>query len=234
MNYPRRYVMNIKTTAFFPGNALKEVFPSVLLGGTELLKNSKKIKRYRVSLREVFGLCILTHFRKFLYPDENWVFSTESQLSDDGVVARFNDRNNKFNYYEKVEQIYLPGNFLKKRDAKQNINDYILSYIFKTKIDKKGFSYQKDTALFVLCDINSKNLHDYFEWQDFTKKFFCKRTFLHLYFLSLIRHTLEYNKYYLLSFTNQKHRQELNGEFELKIYNNGVIKFKCLQRLSLI
>lgn len=226
--------MDIKTTAFIPEKILEEVSPLILLGGTELLKNSKKIKECGLSLREVFGLCIIACFRGFLFPNEKWVFSTEAQLSDDGVVARFNNHDNKFNYYELVEQIYLPEIFLKKRKNKQSINDYILSYIFKKKINKKGFSYQKDTALFILSDIKSNSLSDCFEWKDFVGKFFRKKTFLHLYFASLVKHTRKCNEYYFLSFTNQKHRQELNGEFELKIYANGVIKFKCLQKLSLI
>lgn len=222
--------MNIKTTAFLPQQALKEIVPLILSKGSELLKNSRKVEKYEVSLRELFGLCILASFREFLNPKENWVFSTDSQLSDDGVVASFDKSSNHFNYYESVEQVYLPGNFL-EREIGQHINDYILNHISRTK--DKGAEYKTDKTLFIFSDIGSKNKRDYFEWQDFVKKFFKDKTFLHLYFISLTEHSSEYNRYYFLSFTNQKHRQKLNGEFELIIRKNGDVSFKCSQKLCM-
>lgn len=222
--------MNIKTTAFLPRQALREVAPLILSKGSELLKNSRKMEKYEVSLRELFGLCILTSFRKFFDPKEDWVFSTDPQLSDDGIVASFDKSNNHFNYYESIEQVYLPGNFLERKNG-QRINDHILDHISRTK--DKGAEYKTDKTLFIFSDIKSKSQQDYFEWQDFVRKFFKDKTFLHLYFISLIEHFPEYNRYYFLSFTDQKHRQKLNGEFELIIIKNGDVSFKCLQKLCM-
>lgn len=223
--------MNIKTNLIFsPKQVSKEIFPEVLSDGSKSLKNSKKLEKYNVSLREVFGLCILAIFRSLLEPKENWFFLTEPQISDDGAVASIGNHN-KVTYYESVEQVYLPGNFL-ERNQGQSINDYILDHV--SRIKDKGSEYQKNKTLFILSDIKSKNYDDSFEWQDFVRRFFTKNTFLHLYFLSLVRHTSECNEYYLLSFTNQKHRQELNGEFKFKIRINGVSDFECLQKINLL
>ncbi len=228
--------MNIKTTAFDPRKSLREVFPLVLSGGTNVLQKSDKLAKYNLSLREVFGLCILSIFRSILEPEKKWVFTTEPQISDDGAVASIDsnkDSNNRITYYECVEQIYLPGHFL-ERDRSQSINDYILEYINRTK--NKGPEYQKNKTLFILSDIKSSNSNDTFEWQDFVKKFFTKETFLHLYFLTLIGRDLEgkWNEYYLLSFTNQRHRQNLNGEFKFKMKHDGIYDFECIQEINLL
>jgi len=222
--------MNIKTIVFIPQQTSKEIFPSILASGTKILQKSDKLKKYNISLREVFGLCILSTFRSILEPKEKWVFSTEPQISDDGAVATIGD-NNKITYYESVEQVYLPGHFLKRNNG-QSMNDYILEHIFRTK--NKGSEYQKNKSLLILSDIKSGDSSDCFEWQDFVKKFFTKDTFLHLYFLSLVRRVSENNEYYLLSFTNQKHRQKLNGEFKFKVKRNGIFDFECLQEINLL
>lgn len=222
--------MNIKTIVFIPQQASKKIFPSILASGTKILQKSDKLKKYNISLREVFGLCILSTFRSFLEPKEKWVFSTEPQISDDGAVATIG-KNNKIAYCESVEQVYLPGHFLKRNNG-QSINDYILEYIFKTK--NKGSEYQKNKSLLILSDIKSGDSSDCFEWQDFVKKFFTKDTFLHLYFLSLVRRISGNNEYYLLSFTNQKHRQKLNGEFKFKVKRDGIFDFECLQEINLL
>lgn len=222
--------MNIKTIVFIPQQTSKEIFPSILASGTKILQKSDKLKKYNISLREVFGLCILSTFRSILEPKEKWVFSTEPQISDDGAVATIGD-NNKITYYESVEQVYLPGHFLKRNNG-QSMNDYILEHIFRTK--NKGSEYQKNKSLLILSDIKSGDSSDCFEWQDFVKKFFTKDTFLHLYFLSLVRRVSGNNEYYLLSFTNQKHRQKLNGEFKFKVKRNGIFNFECLQEINLL
>jgi hypothetical protein len=222
--------MNIKTQAFIPEHSSKEIFPLVLSSGTNALQKSDKLKKYNLSLREVFGLCILSTFRIILEPNEKWVFTTEPQISDDGAVATIGD-NDKITYYENVEQVYLPGHFL-QRSNNQSMNDYILEHISRTK--NKGSEYQKNKSLLILSDIKSGNSSDTFEWQDFVKKFFAKDTFLHLYFLSLIGRVSGNNEYYLLSFTNQKHRQKLNGEFKFKVKNDGVFDFECLQEINLL
>lgn len=222
--------MNIKTIVFIPQQTSKEIFPPILASGTKILQKSDKLKKYNISLREVFGLCILSTFRSILEPKEKWVFSTEPQISDDGAVATIGD-NNKITYYESVEQVYLPGYFLKRNNG-QSMNDYILEHIFRTK--NKGSEYQKNKSLLILSDIKSGDSSDCFEWQDFVKKFFTKDTFLHLYFLSLVRRVSGNNEYYLLSFTNQKHRQKLNGEFKFKVKRNGIFDFECLQEINLL
>lgn len=222
--------MNIKTIVFIPQQTSKEIFPSILASGTEILQKSDKLKKYNISLREVFGLCILSTFRSILEPKEKWIFSTEPQISDDGAVATIGD-NNKITYYESVEQVYLPGHFLKRNNS-QSMNDYILEHIFRTK--NKGSEYQKNKSLLILSDIKSGDSSDCFEWQDFVKKFFTKDTFLHLYFLSLVRRVSGNNEYYLLSFTNQKHRQKLNGEFKFKVKRDGIFDFECLQKINLL
>jgi len=222
--------MKIKTTVFIPQQTSKEIFPLILSSGTDILQKADKLKKYNLSLREVFGLCILSTFRSILEPKENWVFSTEPQISDDGAVATLGDHN-RITYYESVEQVYLPGHFL-KRNLNQSMNDYMLGHIFRTK--NKGSEYQKNKSLLILGDIKSENSSDCFEWQDFVKKFFTKHTFLHLYFLSLVGRISEYNEYYLLSFTNQKHRQKLNGEFKFKVKGDGIFDFECLQRINLL
>lgn len=222
--------MNTKTIVFIPQQTSKEIFPSILASGTKILQKSDKLKKYNISLREVFGLCILSTFRSILEPKEKWVFLTEPQISDDGAVATIGD-NNKITYYESVEQVYLPGHFLKRNNG-QSMNDYILEHIFRTK--NKGSEYQKNKSLFILSDIKSGDSSDCFEWQDFVKKFFTKDTFLHLYFLSLVRRVSGNNEYYLLSFTNQKHRQKLNGEFKFKVKRNGIFDFECLQEINLL
>lgn len=223
--------MNIKTEAFNPAEASKEIFPKVLLEGTELLKKSRPIDKYGISAREVFGLCILTHFRCHLEPETKWFFSTDQKISDDGIVASVANNSNCLNYYECIEQVYLPGYYI-NRDQGQDINSHILEHVARTK--NKGDEYKMNKSLFVLSDISSKDKGDYFEWQDFVKSFFSEKTFLHLYFLSLLRHTPNANKYYFLSFTNQKHRQELNGEFEIEITNNASLHIKCLQKINLL
>lgn len=222
--------MNIKTLVFVPQQSLKEIFPVVLSSGTNALQKSNKLKEYNLSLREVFGLCVLSTFRSLLAPNEKWVFTTEPQISDDGAVATIGD-NNKITYYESVEQIYLPGHFLKRNDN-QSMNDYILEHINRTK--NKGSEYQKDKTLFILSDIKSSNSSDTFEWQDFVKKFFAKNTFLHLYYLTLVGRISGNNEYYFLSFTNQKHRQKLNGEFRFKVNNDGLFDFECIQKINLL
>ncbi|MBN1161488.1 MAG: hypothetical protein JXA17_06055 [Dehalococcoidales bacterium] len=222
--------MNIKTSTFIPQQVLKEIFPLVLSSGTDVLHNSDKLKKYNLSLREVFGLCILSIFRSILEPDKKWVFTTDPQISDDGAVATIDD-NNKITYYESVEQVYLPGHFLKRNDN-QSMNDYILEHISRTK--NKGSEYQKNKTLFILSDIKSGSSHDIFEWQDFVKKFFAKDTFLHLYFLTLVGRVSGNNEYYWLSFTNQKHRQKLNGEFKFKVKKDGVFDFECIQEINLL
>lgn len=222
--------MNIKTSAFIPQETSREIFPLVLSSGTNVLQKSDKLEKYSLSLREVFGLCIISTFRNILEPDKKWVFTTEPQISDDGAVATIID-NNKINYYESIEQIYLPGHFL-KRNNNQSMNDYILEHISRTK--NKGAEYQKNKTLLILSDIKSGNSSDTFEWQDFVKKFFSKDTFLHLYFLTLVGRISGNNEYYLLSFTNQKHRQKLNGEFKFKVKNDEVYDFECIQEINLL
>lgn len=222
--------MNIKTSAFVPQQTSKEIFPLVLSSGTNVLQKSDKLEKYNLSLREVFGLCILSTLRSILEPDKNWVFTTEPQISDDGAVASIGN-DNKINYYESVEQVYMPGHYLKRNDN-QSMNDYILEHVFRTK--NKGSEYQKNKTLLILSDIKSGSSSDAFEWQDFVKKFFAKDTFLHLYFLTLIGRVSRNNEYYLLSFTNQKHRQKLNGEFKFKVKNNGVYDFECIQEINLL
>lgn len=222
--------MNIKTVTFIPQQASKEIFPLVLSSGTNVLQKSDKIEKYNLSLREVFGLCILSILRSILEPDKKWVFITEPQISDDGAVATIGD-NNKITYYESVEQVYLPSYFLKRNDN-QSMNDYILGHISRTK--NKGSEYQKNKTLLILSDIKSGSSSDTFEWQDFVKKFFARDTFLHLYFLTLVGRVSENNEYYLLSFTNQKHRQKLNGEFKFKVKNDEVFDFECIQKINLL
>lgn len=223
--------MNIKTSIFIPGYASKEIFPLILKSGTEVLQRSNKMEKFGLSLREVFGLCILSAFRKEKNPEKNWVFMAKSQQFDDGAVAVFDNNENRVVYYEMIEQVYFPGRFL-ERDNAQNMNDTLLSYISKTK--NKGEEYQKDTSLLILNDIASNNCNDCFEWKDFVQKFFMQNNFLHLYFVSLINHTSDYNKYYLLSFTFQKHRQSLNGEFTFKMNNTCLYDFECLQEINLL
>jgi|SRR3989344_3206427 len=222
--------MNIKTSVFIPQQSSKEIFQLVLFSGTNTLQKSDKLKKYNLSLREVFGLCILSTFRSILEPNKKWVFTAEPQISDDGTIATIGN-NDKITYYESVEQVYLPGHFLKRNDN-QSMNDYILGHTSRTK--NKGSEYQKNKTLLILSDIKSGSSSDTFEWQDFVKKFFVKDTFLHLYFLSLIGRVSGYNEYYLLSFTNQKHRQKLNGEFKFKVKNDGVFDFECLQKINFL
>jgi hypothetical protein len=133
--------MNIKTIVFIPQQTSKEIFPSILASGTKILQKSDKLKKYNISLREVFGLCILSTFRSILEPKEKWVFSTEPQISDDGAVAAIGD-NNKITYYESVEQVYLPGHFLKRNNG-QSMNDYILDLNIFLGQKIKGRSIKK-------------------------------------------------------------------------------------------
>ncbi|MGK2848939.1 MAG: hypothetical protein ACSLEX_02630 [Minisyncoccota bacterium] len=142
------------------------------------------------------------------------------QLSNDKTYTGYN---------EHVEQIYLPGKFV-ERGSQESINDYILKHIKEIK-GKKGLDYRKDKSLLVFSDLYSKNNLNCFEWQDFLKNFFKEEVFLHLYCISLLKHTPTHNEYHLLSFTNQKHRQRLNGEFNFKLGSNGIFDFKCLQKL---
>lgn len=223
--------MNIKTNLiFYPDKVINEVFPLILTKGSKELGNSKKLNQYGISPREIFGLCILTIFRKRFDKNTHWIFSTDPKLSDDGIIATIGN-GDKLSYYEKLEQVYLPGKFL-KRDQSQSMNDYILEHVYRTK--DKGPEYGKNTSLLILSDIQSGNSRDCFEWQDFVKRFFTKEPFLHVYFLSLLKHTDQYNEYYLLSFTNQKHRQNLNGEFRINISSDGKMRFKCLQKINLL
>ncbi|NBC24219.1 MAG: hypothetical protein GVX78_01215 [Bacteroidetes bacterium] len=223
--------MNIKTEAFDPIHASSEIFPRVLFEGTKLLKNSRPIDKYGISAREVFGLCIIAHLRCYLEPERKWVFSTDQEISDDGLVASVADNGNRINYYECIEQVYLPGHYI-NRSRDQDINSHILEHVARTK--NKGSEYKTDKSLLVLSDIKSKAAGDYFKWQDFVKSFFAEKTFLHLYFISLQEHTPTMNQYYLLSFTNQKHRQKLNGEFEVKVSSDGSTETKCLQKMNLL
>ena len=221
--------MNIEIPIFTFEQASKDVFPLIIYSGTEALKESNRLNKYNASLREVFGLCVLSTFRSILESDQNWIFGTKSQISDDGVVGTIDDK--KISYYEKIEQVYLPGCFI-EMDSSKSMNDHILEQINRTK--NKGSEYEKDQSLFILSDIKSGNSNDTFEWQDFVKNFFTEYNFLHLYFLTLVNHTPEYNEYYLLSFTYQKHRQKLNGEFRFKVKKNEISDFECIQRINLL
>jgi hypothetical protein len=178
----------------------------------------------------VFGLYVICLFRKFLESENVWLFSTDKKISDDGFIARLSNRNN-IDYYECVEQIYIPGTYI-DRNKGININDFVLDCL--SRKNEKGGDYAKNKSLFILCDIKSKNQRDYFEWQDFVKKFFIADTFLHLYFLSLLKHNPLFNEYYFLSFTNQVHRQKLNGEFKFKLNKNRIFDFVCTQKINLI
>jgi len=221
--------MDISTgLVFFPEIVGTDIYPQVLSKGSGALDRSRKIQEYQASLREVFGLCVLANLRKFLEPEGRWVFTTEPSISDDGAVANLGQGSRAI-YLERVEQVYLPGEYL-KRDPAENINDYILKHVSEKK--DKGFEYSKDTSLLILSDAAPNNLEDYFYWQEFVKNFYKTHTFLHVYLLSLIGHSL--NKYHLLSFTNQKHRQYLNGQFEFTLTPQEIIDFNCIQKIDLL
>jgi hypothetical protein len=222
--------MNVSTSLiFFLENESKDICNQVMLGGSQALKQSTKIDKYGLSLREAFGLCVLSAHRAFLNPNNNWAFTTEPKISDDGAIVSL--EGNKINYCELIEQVYLPGAYLKRTDG-HSMNDHILAYISKTK--DKGPEYFKDISLFILSDIQSGSSSDFFEWQDFAKRFYTKLPFLHVYFLGLTEPTVNYNSYYLFSFTNQKHRQNLNGEFSFKVSSSGIYDFKCDQEIDLL
>jgi hypothetical protein len=222
--------MNISTSCiFFPENESGNICNQIMLGGSQALKQSTKIEKYNISLREAFGLCLLSVCRAFLSPNTNWAFTTEPQISDDGAIVSI--KSDRINYCEIIEQVYLPGTYLKRTNG-DSMNDHILAHIFKTK--DKGPEYLKDTSLFILSDIQSGNETDTFDWQDFARRFFSKLPFLHVYFLSLTKHTPDHNEYYLFSFTNQVHRQPLNGEFKFKISKNGISDFYCTQKINLL
>ena len=222
--------MNISTKLiFFLEDELEQVCGQVLDGGSEVLSKSAKLDKFQVSLREVFGLCVLTRYRDFLDPGKNWAFSTESQISDDGSVVSL--VGNKTSYIECVEQVYLPGKYL-MRSENNNINEHILSNLVRVK--GKGLEYYKDTSLFILSDVSSIDETDCFEWKDFAKGFFTELPFLHVYFLTLIKHSQDCNEYYLFSFTNQKHRQNLNGEFSFKMTQDGISNFTIIQKINLL
>jgi len=222
--------MNISTSLiFFPKSESKDICNQVILGGSTALKQSTKIEKYEISLREAFGLCILSALRAFLEPNKKWAFTTEPQISDDGAIVSL--EGNKIKYCELIEQVYLPGAYLKRSEG-HSMNDYILAYISKTK--DKGPEYFKDISLFILSDIQSGNSSDFFEWQDFAKRFYLKLPFLHVYFLGLTEPAVSHNSYYLFSFTNQKHRQNLNGEFSFKVNSNGIYDFKRDQTINLL
>ena len=223
--------MNISTELVFTKkNEMGSICAQVLTGGTIVLKDSKKIERYHTSLREVFGLCVLTAHREFIKPESNWVFTTEPDIADDGAIVTI-DNNNHSSYIEIVEQMYLPGQFLKRTEGR-NMSDSVADFVFEKK--SKGSEYYKDTSLFILNDIQSVDQSDPFLWQDFVKRIFPKLPFLHVYFLGLTEPSKDINKYYLLSFTDQKHRQYLNGEFSFDITKDGISNFKCLQTINLL
>lgn len=220
--------MNIEVKPFFPQKVLKEIFPLISSFGSSALEMSRHLDKFDASLREVFGLCIISSFRSFIEPDKTWLSLINRELSDDGSILSINNESNQVNYYENIEQIYIPGNFI-KRGSDQNINDCIFDLVLKKK--NRGFEYQRDKSLLILNDIKSLNRDDCFGWKDFVKKFFADDTFMHLYFLSLLSPHFDY---YLLSFTNQKHRQFLNGEFRFKIRNGDISDFECVQSLNLL
>jgi len=222
--------MNISTNLIFdPKVESKDICNQIISEGTRILKQSRKIDKFEISLREVFGLCLLATYRDFLEPDKKWAFTTEPKISDDGAVVHLEDK--KIQYCELVEQVYLPGPYL-KRKGDHSMNDHILDQVLSKK--NKGAEYLKDTSLFILNDIQSENNQDYFEWQDFAKCFFERLPFLHLYFVGLTDHKQDHNSYYLFSFTNQVHRQHLNGEFAFQINSHGINDFKCTQLINLL
>ena len=100
--------MNVSTSLiFFPENESKDICNQVMLGGSQALKQSTKIDKYGLSLREAFGLCVLSAHRAFLNPNKIWAFTTEPEISDDGAIVSL--EGNKINYCELIEQVYLPG-----------------------------------------------------------------------------------------------------------------------------
>jgi len=222
--------MNIETNLVFsPKDEAGYICKKVLLDSDSPLAKSRKLKRYQISTREVFGLYILSEYRKFIEPRKEWIFTTEENISDDGAVGVLNE--NTISYYEKIEQVYLPGKFLKKQENKSFVEN-LMDHLNNTK--NKGSEYFKDTSLFILNDISSTDSNDYFDWKDFAEQFFEKLPFLHVYFLGLTSQRYLHNTYYLFSFTDQKHRQNLNGEFTFDIKIEGISNFKCLQKINLL
>lgn len=201
-----------------PKKALRPIGVQILKEGSSVLENSHKNPKFGISDREMFGLWVIYELRKQMEPEKTWFISADSDLSDDGVVGHMtlSDTLTKVNYTEAIEQVYLPGNFL-KREPNELATDFLLRHTVAKKAN--GAQYERSKSLFVLNDASSG---DPFYWAEFAKKFFMKTEFLHLYFLILEGRFLKNNKYYLISFTNQLHRQYLNGEFRFQLTQRGI------------
>ncbi len=204
-----------------------EIVTPILTLGSKALSDSTKKEKYNVSLREIFGLCVILELRKYLEPEKKWFINTE--INDDGIIGYLlkSGENIKVGYWEKIEQVYLPGKYL-ERNPLESANRYIIKHTIDQK--GRGSQYERGVSLFVLNDINSLTP---FYWAEFAKDFFTVTEFLHLYFLALEKHTPNRNKYYLVSFTNQVHRQYLNGIFNFSLTKKGIEKFTRTEDLTL-
>jgi|GEM_PF-2763053 len=218
--------------AFLPGYVSQELFAKILSAGSQALEQSRKLDEYGISLREVFGLYVLVKFREFLDKKDKWAFTTEPAISDDGAVISLRD-NREVAYSELIEQVFLPGNFL-KRYENENLTDFILREIEGLKVKDRGFEYAKNKSLFILSDLSSVSISDSFQWTDFVLAFFSRDTFLHVYVLGLAGCSNKGNEYHFLSFSNQKHRQKLNGQFIFNLTTDGVSNFRCIQKMNLL
>ncbi len=216
-------------------NFEKDLFQNLLpsfLKRIKDLKNSKLFKN-NISFREFWGLAIITALRKFREPEKDWLFSVDKNISDDGFIGSFlfeNKARCRINYYEKIEQVYLPVFY--KRNEHESYNDFLFRFLEEKKLNR-GEEYLRDTSLIILNDVPSG---DPFYWQEFVKSFFPenKLSFLHVYFIGFQEINDKYIKYHILSFTNQKHRQYLNGQFDLYIYLDGDYEFKIMQEINLL
>lgn len=192
------------------------------------LKNSRQSDG--LSLRELFGLCIITTFRKNIEQEKDWFFTTEKNISDDGAISFFKINKNDIDYpYEKIEQVYLPIFF--KKNNNESYQDLLLRFLNNKKLNKND-SYKFNKSLLLLNDIDTKQGFDYV---NVLQKIFPKNqiNYSHFYYIGYLGQTDAFLSYIILSYTDKPYRSFLNGQFRFFLYKNGDYKFKKIQDINI-
>lgn len=214
-------------TSVYKERDFKLLLPNIL-GNLNDLKNSRSFID-NISLREFFGLFVVTNFRKHIEPTKDWFFCTDKKISDDGAISYFGINQSDIDYpYEKLEQVYLP-HFFKRKDN-EHYEDLLTRFLENKKLNK-SISYKTNKSLFILNDIDTKQG---FNWKKVLQLIFPKGgvSYSHFYYLGYMGQNDDFLSYIFLSFADKPYRSYLNGQFRILLYKNGDCQVKKVQDIN--